>query len=83
MSLHKKYFFFLILIASSSAALGQAASTPFSAFGMGVPYGNALIQNQGMGGIGVAQPQYWSINHQIIKVTVYTFLLQGIGFYGS
>jgi hypothetical protein len=73
MSLYKRYFFFLIFIAFSSAALGQAASTPFSTFGLGVPYGNALIQNQGMGGIGVSQPQYWSINNQNPALLVYNY----------
>ncbi len=73
MSLHNKYFFFLIFIASSSAALGQAASTPFSTFGIGIPYDNALIQNQGMGGIGVSQPQYWSVNNQNPALLVYNY----------
>jgi hypothetical protein len=73
MSLYKRYFFPLILIAFSTAALGQAASTPFSTFGLGVPYGNALIQNQGMGGIGVSQPQYWSINNQNPALLVYNY----------
>jgi hypothetical protein len=81
MSLRNRYFFFLILIASSSAALGQAASTPFSTFGIGVPYGNALIQNQGMGGVGVSQPQYWSVNNQnpaLLVFNYYTVFQAGI-----
>src|SRR5688572_32980689 len=74
MSLYKKYFFsLLVLIALSSAAFGQAARTPFSTFGVGVPYGNALIQNQGMGGIGVSQPQYWSINNQNPALLVFNY----------
>jgi hypothetical protein len=74
MSLYKKYFSpLIILFALSSAAFGQAARTPFSTFGIGVPYGNALIQNQGMGGIGVAQPQYWTVNNQNPALLVYNY----------
>jgi len=54
------YIFLLVVTAS----LGQAARSPFSTFGIGEPYGNALIHNQGMGGTGIAQPQYWFINNQ-------------------
>jgi len=73
MSLHKKFFFSLIFIAFSSAAFGQAARTPFSTFGIGEPYGNALIQSQGMGGIGVSQPQFWSVNNQNPALLVYNY----------
>jgi len=73
MCLRNRYFFFLIFIVCSSAALGQAASTPFSTFGIGVPFGNALIQNQGMGGIGVSQPQYWSVNNQNPALLVFNY----------
>jgi hypothetical protein len=74
MSLYKKYFSpLIILFALSSAAFGQAARTPFSTFGIGVPYGNALIQNQGMGGIGVAQPQIWNVNNQNPALLVYNY----------
>jgi hypothetical protein len=73
MSLHKKHFLPLILIALSSAAFGQAARTPFSTFGIGVPYSNALIQNQGMGGIGVSQPQFWMINNQNPALLVFNY----------
>lgn len=73
MCLRKKYFFLLIFIALSSAAFGQAAHTPFSTFGIGEPYGNALIQSQGMGGIGISQPQYWSINNQNPALLVYNY----------
>lgn len=42
---------------------GQAARTPFSAFGYGDTFNNALIHNQGMGGVGVSNPQYWYLNN--------------------
>lgn len=73
MSLYKRYFLSLIFIALSSAAFGQAARTPFSTFGLGIPYGNALIQNQGMGGVGVSLPQYWAINNQNPALLVFNY----------
>ncbi len=69
----KKFFFLLIFIALSSTAFGQAATTPFSTFGIGEPYGNALIQSQGMGGIGVSQPQFYSINNQNPALLVFNY----------
>ncbi len=53
-----------ILMIVSLSAFGQAARSPFSTFGVGEVFGGALIQNQGVGGTGVAQPQYWSVNNQ-------------------
>jgi hypothetical protein len=73
MSFGKKYFSLLILVALSSSAFGQAANSPFSTFGIGEPYGNALIHNQGMGGIGVSQPQFWFINNQNPALLVYNY----------
>ncbi|HPH45377.1 MAG TPA: hypothetical protein PKU83_00115 [Chryseolinea sp.] len=55
---------FLAVIIASANAWGQSASSPVSNFGIGEPYGNALIHNQGMGGVGVSQPQYWFANNQ-------------------
>ncbi len=43
---------------------GQAVRSPFSTYGIGDIYGDYLIQNQGMGGMGVSQPQYWYVNNQ-------------------
>ena len=43
---------------------GQAAPSPFTDFGIGEAYGNALIHNQGAGGIGVSHPQFWYLNNQ-------------------
>lgn len=73
MCLRRKYLVLLIFIALSSAAFGQAAQTPFSTFGFGEPYGNSLIQSQGMGSIGVSQPQFWSINNQNPALLVYNY----------
>jgi hypothetical protein len=74
MSVFKKSVFLLLFIALSSMAFGQAASSPFSTFGVGEPYGNNLIQNQGMGGTGVSQPQYWSLNNTNPALLVFNYL---------
>jgi hypothetical protein len=73
MSLDRKFFFTLLFITISAAAFGQAARTPFSTFGIGEPYGNALIQNHGMGGTGVSQPLYWSVNNQNPALLVFNY----------
>ena len=53
----------LLVLVSSLEVLGQAARTPFSAFGYGDTFGDALLHNQGMGGVGVSNPQYWYLNN--------------------
>jgi hypothetical protein len=47
-----------------TSAHSQAVRSPFSTFGIGDVYGDYLIQNHGMGGMGVSQPQYWHVNNQ-------------------
>jgi hypothetical protein len=71
MSSIRKYFLFCAFVAFAVEASGQAARTPFSSFGIGEPYGNALVNQQGMGGIGVSQPQFWYINNQNPALLVY------------
>lgn len=73
MSLGKTYFILFSFLVISGTALGQAARTPFSSFGIGEPYGNALIHNQAMGGIGVSNPQYWFINNQNPALLVFNY----------
>jgi hypothetical protein len=73
MSEIKRYFFFLLFVGFAQTAAGQAASSPFSTFGIGELYGNSLIQNQGMGGIGVSQPQFWGLNNQNPALLVYNY----------
>jgi hypothetical protein len=63
MSVCKKLLPAILMIISLSA-FGQAARSPFSTLGVGEIFGGALIQNQGLGGTGVAQPQFWSVNNQ-------------------
>jgi hypothetical protein len=69
-----KRFLFLPLLAFSLIAFGQAASSPFSTLGIGEPFGNNLIQNHGMGGTGVSQPQFWSINNANPALLVFNYL---------
>jgi hypothetical protein len=63
MSVCKKLLPAILMIISLSA-FGQAARSPFSTLGVGEIFGGALIQNQGLGGTGVAQSQFWSVNNQ-------------------
>jgi hypothetical protein len=72
MSLLKYVFLFSFLVVSATAS-GQAARSPFSTFGIGEPYGNALINNQGMGGVGVSQPQFWFVNNQNPALLVFNY----------
>lgn len=55
----------------TSGAFGQAASSPITTFGIGEYYGNSLIHNHGMAGVGIATPQYWYVNNQNPALLVY------------
>src|SRR5690606_791597 len=75
MSIVNKYLFPAVLcVVVVCQAAGQAAQTPFSTFGIGEKYGNALIHNQGMGGIGIGTPQVWFTNNQNPALPVYNGL---------
>lgn len=54
-------------------ASGQTARTPFSTIGIGQPFTLSLIHNQGAGGTGIAQPQYWFLNNQNPALLVYNY----------
>lgn len=72
MSIKYKYIFILsCLLFALQEASGQAARSPYTSFGIGEPYGNALINHQGMAGVGVSQPQFWYINNQNPALLVY------------
>lgn len=64
MSIFKKYIFILPALFFAVNAWSQAARSPFTTFGVGEPYGDALINTQGMAGVGVSQPQFWYLNNQ-------------------
>ncbi len=81
MSRFCKSFVLIFFTIVSYQVFGQAARSPFSSFALGEPYGNALIQNKGMGGIGVSQPQYWYVNNQnpaLLVFNYYTVFQAGI-----
>jgi hypothetical protein len=65
------FLFAVVVLLWAPRVQGQAVQSPFTTFGIGEPYGNALIQNQGMGGIGVSQPQFWYLNNQNPALLVY------------
>ena len=71
MSIFYKYVFIVLGLFLAVEATGQAARTPFTSFGIGEPYGNALVNQQGMAGIGVSQPQFYFINNQNPALLVY------------
>jgi hypothetical protein len=73
MSVVKKFLVLCLVIVASAKVWGQASS-PFTTFGIGEPYGNALIHNQGMGGTGVSQPQFWYLNNQNPALLVFNTL---------
>lgn len=75
MSIIHKYLFGIFCIFLALETSGQAAKTPYTSFGIGEPYGNALINQQGMAGIGVSQPQFYAINNQNPALLVYNSLL--------
>ncbi len=77
MSIIYKYVLFCICLACAFHASGQAARTPYTSFGIGEPYGNALINQQGMAGVGVAQPEFWFINNQNPALLVYNSIYTG------
>jgi hypothetical protein len=82
---HKKNLLFLILLCICIlSAQGQAARSAFTTFGIGETYGNAMAHNQGMGGIGVSNPQYWNINNQNPALLVYNgFTMFAAGIVGE
>ena len=71
MSIIHKYVLFCFCLLFTIGASGQAARSPYTAFGIGEPFGNALINHQGMAGVGVSQPQFWYVNNQNPALLVY------------
>jgi hypothetical protein len=82
MSIVKKYIIISVCFFFTANAWGQAARSPFTSFGIGEPYGSALINTQGMAGVGVSQPQFWNLNNQnpalLVYNSVYTVFQAGI-----
>ncbi len=84
MSISKKVILFLAVVFASANVWGQSARSPVTSFGIGEPYGNALAHNQGMGGIGVSQPQFWFANNQNPALLVFNrFTVFQAGIHGE
>jgi hypothetical protein len=81
MSRVKSLIFVVLSLFSFAEVWGQAARSPFTTVGIGEPYGNALINTQGMAGVGVSQPQYFHMNNQnpaLLIYNTYTVFQAGI-----
>jgi hypothetical protein len=83
MSVDKKWFLVVAVVISAANVWGQAARSPFTTYGIGERYGNALIHNHG-NGLGVSQPQFWNLNNQNPALLVYnTFTVFEVGIVGE
>jgi hypothetical protein len=80
----KVVLFIFSSVLTITVALGQAASSPFSYLGIGETYGNALVHNQGMGGVGISNPQYFYLNNMNPALLVFNrFTVFEAGFIGE
>lgn len=70
----RSVFVVLLWAGISTGTWGQTARSPFTTFGIGDNYSSSLATNQGMGGTGVAQPQYWYLNNQNPALLVFNNL---------
>lgn len=77
MSIKHKFILVALCLFFAIEGFGQAARTPFTSFGIGEPYGSALINQQGMAGVGISQPQFWFINNQNPALLVYNSVYTG------
>jgi hypothetical protein len=73
MSLRKPLILVLsaVLTAGLAPVCAQPASSTFSAFGVGVMTDPVQANVQGMGGVGVSNPQFWYINNLNPALLVY------------
>jgi hypothetical protein len=71
MSLRSIPLLLVSLLLGSHLAVGQAARSPYSSFGLGEYFGGALTHNMGMGGVGISNPQFWYLNNQNPALLVY------------
>lgn len=84
MSIVRRLIFILPCVFFAVQVWGQAARSPFTAVGIGEPYGSALINTQGMAGVGTAQPQIYHLNNQNPALLVYnTMTVFQAGIYGE
>jgi hypothetical protein len=74
MSVVRKLIVLFVVVFAAGKVWGQAARTPFTTYGIGETYGNALIHNHGMAGLGVSQPQMWYLNNSNPALLIYNTL---------
>src|SRR6187551_1540966 len=74
MSICKRYLCLVACMIVTAQAWAQVANSPFTKFGIGENYSDALINTQGMAGVGVSQPQYWYVNNQNPALLIYNTL---------
>src|SRR6188768_2355058 len=81
----KKALFSLLFIATlAQITFGQAAKSPFSSYGVGELFSTALANGHGMGGVGIATPQYLYLNNQNPALLVYNrYTNLSVGFLGE
>jgi hypothetical protein len=67
---------FSLIFTLTSVLFGQISKSPISTFGIGDLYGNSLVQNQGMGGLGISNPSPYSsyINNQNPALLVFNYI---------
>jgi hypothetical protein len=74
MLISKQYLGIMVCVMLCIQARAQVANSPFTKFGIGENYTDATINTQGMGGVGVSQPQYWYVNNQNPALLVYNVM---------
>jgi hypothetical protein len=84
MSRHKLLLLLLAIGFLGCLEVSGQARSPFSSFGHGDYYSESLVNNQGMGGAGVSNPQFWYLNNQNPSLLVYNrFTVFGAGVVGE
>jgi long-subunit fatty acid transport protein len=77
-------FCFCLLVEVCNTLFAQGTKSPYSSFGIGESYGSSLVHNQGMGGLGISQPQFWYINNQNPALLAYnSFTVFSLGLVGE
>jgi len=71
MLISKRYLWVVVCVVIGIQARAQVANSPFTKFGIGENYTDALANTQGMAGVGVSHPQYWYVNNQNPALLVY------------
>src|SRR3954470_4346855 len=71
MLINKRYLWVVVCVIISIQARAQVANSPFTKFGIGENYTDALANTQGLCGVGGSHPQYWYVNNQNPALLVY------------